>query len=156
MPFTFTTEDYVKLSSILELNPYSIQRVVTSSTYRTYTIGGIGYGANTVDLQYLGSCLEQLDLNAGISENVELSRVNRVKTLIVEIEALEEQIRQAQADPTSQFKSVDVFEQYEWQRPDNKNGWDGLSSLRDDFITEIKTLLSIPTCRYNGLLTRSY
>lgn len=156
MPFTFTTEDYVKISRILELNPYSLQSVVTSGIYRSYTIGGIGYSANTIDLQYLGSCLEQLDLNIGISESAELSNVNRVKTLIAEIEALTEQIRQSQADPASQFKSVDVFEQYEWQRPDNKNGWDGLNSLREDFIQEIKTTLRIPTCSYNGLLTRSY
>ncbi len=156
MPFTFTTRDYCLIARYLELNPYSVQRVISSSAYRSYRIGGVGYDSNTVDLQYLGTCLEQLDKDLGISEIAEESKVNHVKTLLVEIGNLEEQIKQLQTDLASQFKSIEVFEQYKWQRSDNKNGWDGLVSLKDDFISEIKTTLRVPTSSYNGLLIRSY
>lgn len=156
MPFLLDNCDYQNIAKHLELSPYSLQSVGSSGIYRSYQIGGIGWGANTVDLKYFGQCLEELDAQIGFSEDPEKSYINRVKTLLTEIDNLEEQIRQLQVDECSQYKAAEIFEQYKWQRPDNKNGWDGVKSLKEDFIRELKTLLRIPTSSYNGLLIRSY
>ena len=153
MPFTFILDDYQKIQKYLNLNPESLYR--TQRIRRSYTLLLRAQG-NLIDLPESGKCLEELDRDLGISEDAERSYVNKVKTILTELDQLEQDIQELQMDVSSSLKELEVDKQYSWARADNKSAWDGAELRRAKLISQLLTILQIQPQIHNGRTIRSY
>ena len=153
MPFTFVLEDYQKIQQYLQLNPESLRS--TKKIGKSYIISSKSSG-NLSDLPEIGKCLEDLDKDLDISEDSELSYVNKVKAILTELDELERDIQELQMDVSSTLKELEVDKQYSWARADNKSAWDGAELRRAKLISQLLTILQIQPQIHNGRTIRSY
>ncbi len=152
MPILFDLNDYQRIQQYLELPPQSLYRLGTlaNSNYQIYNC------RNAIDLKYYGEQLEQLDVSLRIEDDIDRSYVQKVKNILAEIDALDPDIKTSQLNIASTFEELEVKEEYRWQRPDNKNAWDGALVVREDLIKKLANALGINRRVYNGCLTRSF